>query len=29
MVRFAEGDEVRVDIPEETDPNYEGCHEVH
>lgn len=29
MNRFAEGDRVRVDIPDETDPGHERYHGVH
>ena len=29
MQRFAEGDRVRIDIPDETDPDHEPYHGVH
>lgn len=29
MERFAEGDRVRIDIPDETDPDHEPYHGVH
>jgi ribosomal protein L21E len=29
MDRFSEGDRVRVDIPDETDPDYERYHGIH
>lgn len=29
MERFSEGDRIRVDIPDETDPDYELCHGTH
>jgi hypothetical protein len=29
MERFSEGDRIRVDIPDETDPDYEAYHGIH